>query len=181
MPDLLAHALFAYAVATVAGLRVDWMAPPFVTLTIVGAMIPDLSKAYLVVDDEPIEAVVGGTIEWLALHTGGGIVLSVAIGVTLVATHHRRRATITLGSGALSHVVLDLFLRTATGTAPYSIFWPVTTYRPPTLGVYLSTQSWPTAVAAILAAIAWVLERRAESGRNAKERETEQPEPDSRA
>lgn len=164
MPDLLAHALFAYAAATVARRHVDWLGPPFVTLTMVGAMVPDLSKAYLVVDDDPIEAVIGGPIEWLALHTGGGIVLSVVIGVALVATHHRRRAAFTLGGGALSHVVLDLFLRTASGTAPYAIFWPVTAYRPPTPGVYLSTQSWPTVVAATLAAAAWVLDGRREEG-----------------
>ncbi|WP_251328600.1 metal-dependent hydrolase [Haloplanus pelagicus] len=155
MPDLLAHALFAYAAATFAARRFGWMTPPFTTLTMVGAMLPDLSKVYLVLDDDVLEAIVGGPIEWLALHTGGGIVLSVAIGVVAVAGRYRRRAAVVLGGGALSHVVLDLFLHTASGLAPYAIFWPLTPYRPPTPGVYLSTQLWPTALAGALAAVTW--------------------------
>lgn len=159
MPDLLAHVLFAYAVVTAVGWRIDPMTPPLVTLAMVGATLPDLSKVHLVFDDDALEAVVGGPIEWLALHTGGGIALSVAIASVLVAARYRRRATLAVATGALSHVVLDLFLDTATGVAPYAVFWPVTTYRPPTPGLYLSTQPWPTLLAGVLAVVVWGVDR----------------------
>lgn len=173
MPDLLAHVLFAYAAVTVAGRWIDWITQPLVTLGMVGAMIPDLSKIYLVIDDDPIEAIIGRPIEWLALHTGGGIIISITIGVVLVTTQHQRQATIALTSGALSHVILDLFLRTASGVAPYAIFWPITPYRPPTPGIYLSTQSWPTVIAAVLAAIVWVLDRRSGVKKSQKKSEAD--------
>lgn len=159
MPDLLAHVLFAYAGVTVARWRIDWMTPPLVTLAMVGSTLPDLSKVHLVLDDDALEALVGGTIEWLALHTGGGIALSVTIASVLVAARYRRRATVAVAAGAISHVVLDLFLDTASGVAPYAIFWPVTTYRPPTPGLYLSTQPWPTLFAGVLAALTWGFDR----------------------
>jgi len=158
MPDLLAHALVAYAIATVLSWRYGWLTPPYVTAVVAGAFVPDLAKAELVVSSSRVAALLGVPFDWQALHLGGGVLLSILAGVLVVASGARRLAALALGLGAGSHLVLDALLRTPSGYS-YPVLWPLAAVRPPTPGLYLSTEPWPTAAAAGLAAAAYVATR----------------------
>lgn len=152
MPDLLAHALLAYAVCALLSWRYDWLGPRYVTVGMAGAFVPDLAKADLLVPDALIEATVGLPFDWSALHTAGGVLVSIAIGALLVAPAHRRRAVALLSVGAVSHLVADALLLTPSGRS-YAVLWPLLRYQPPTPGLYLSTEVTPTVVAAAFAAV----------------------------
>jgi hypothetical protein len=157
MTDLLAHVAVAYVIGVaLAHLSTDFNRR-VTTLVMVGALVPDLSKVYLFVDDDTLEAIVGGPVEWLALHTGIGVLFSVLVVTLFLDSRHRRIGATALAIGAGSHLVLDSLLRTASGEAPYALLWPLTLYRPPTPGLYLSTEAWPTMLAMGAAAAAYLL------------------------
>lgn len=61
-----------------------------------------------------------------------------------------------LALGAASHHALDAVLINASGYS-YALFWPLTTYHPPTPGLFLSSDRWPAAVSALLAIGVWYL------------------------
>ena len=154
MADLLTHVLTAYILATVCSWRYEWLTPPFVTVAIVGAMIPDLNRLDLVVSAELITAVTGLPFDWDAFHTLGGSLLAVLIGSLLVPPPYRRRVGALLLLGAASHHALDLLLLNASGYS-YAVFWPVTGFNPPSPNLYLSTDRWPAICAAGFATIVW--------------------------
>lgn len=158
MPDLLSHVLFTYS-----GLRLLSLYLPLrrheMTAGIFGAIVPDASKVGLFFDDDGLEALVGGPIDFLGWHTLTGIALSVAIVALLTDQTHRRRATLLFAGGALGHVGLDLLLRTASGVTPYALFWPVSPYRPSTPGLYLSGDVHVLAIAILVSGGAWFLTR----------------------
>lgn len=158
MPDLLAHVLLAYVLCTALSWRFDWLDLGYVTAGMAGALIPDMTKAYLVVPDAAVESMLGVPFSWHAIHTTGGAVLGVLVGVTLVGAAERRRVGAVLALGATSHLVADALLSKPSGHS-YAVFWPVSQYHPPTPGLYLSTQAEPTVVAAVGAAIVWGVTR----------------------
>lgn len=158
MPDLLAHALLAYTIGLLLSWRYGWITAQYRTVCMAGAFIPDLSKVELLVPDEWVEQVLGVPFEWFGLHTGGAVLLSILVGVTVVSEPERKRVFALLAVGAGSHLVADGFLRTVTGYS-YPIFWPITRYQPPTPGLYLSTDPTPTIIAILLALAAWVMTR----------------------
>jgi len=160
MPDLLAHALIAYTVCRLLSLRVEWVTTPYVTAGMAGAFIPDLVKVRLLVDDPAMEALLGFSFSWDALHTLGGSAVCVLVGVALVPPDRRRYTGTALAVGAATHLVADALLLTPTGRS-YEVFWPLTRYAPPTPGLYLSTEPGPTVVAAVAAGMAWLVARRA--------------------
>ena len=159
MPDLLAHALIAYAVGTLLSWRYDWLSPTYVTVVMAGAFIPDLAKADLAVEAETVAALLGVPFDWFALHTAGGVLLSIGIGVTVVAGEERRRVAVLLTLGALTHLLADALLLKPSGYA-YPILWPLTRFHPPSPGLYLSTEPWPMVVAGIVAGLVWGATRR---------------------
>jgi hypothetical protein len=159
MPDLLTHALAAYIVGTALSWRYDWLTPPYVTGLMAGAFVPDLTKIQLLVHPSEIVALLNRPFSWRPLHYVGGVALSVLVGVLLVAPREQRRAALLLSLGAVSHLFLDGLLRSASGYS-YSVFWPLTLYRPPTPGLYLSTEPWPTVAAVVVAAAVWAVDRR---------------------
>jgi hypothetical protein len=150
MPDLLAHALFAYALAGVLSWRYEWLSSAHVTVAMVGAFVPDLTKVDLVLPGPVVEATLGVPFDWFALHTVGGSAASIAVGVLLVADRERRRAGLLLGIGAASHLLADAFLLNPSGRS-YPLLWPLMRLAPPTPGLYLSTDPTPTLVAAVVA------------------------------
>ncbi|MCL7418617.1 MAG: metal-dependent hydrolase [Halalkalicoccus sp.] len=164
MPDLLTHALAMYVVLTVASWRVEWLTPSFVTVGMMGAMIPDLTKVKLVVPSHRVESVLGVPFDWFALHTLGGSLVSVLIGTVLVPSKYRTRVLSLLALGAASHLLLDALLINPSGYS-YALFWPLTDYHPPTPGLYLSTDRWPALVAGALAALVWSRTRRLRADR----------------
>lgn len=163
MPDLLTHALVMYVVLTVASWRVEWLAPRYVTVGMMGAMIPDLTKVRLVVPSYRVESVLEIPFDWFALHTLGGSLVSVLIGTVLVPPRYRTRVFSLLALGATSHLLLDALLINPSGYS-YALLWPLTGYQPPTPGLYLSTDRWPALVTGTLAALVWLYTRRLRTG-----------------
>ncbi len=159
MPDLLAHALIAYAICTALAWRYDWLTPGYVTVGMAGAFIPDITKVGLVVPNALVEGLLGIPFGWSAIHTVGGSVVGVAIGVVLVAEDERRRVGALLAIGAGSHLLADALLLKPSGRS-FAVLWPLTRWQPPTPGLYLSPEPWPMLVAASVAALIWLAVRR---------------------
>jgi len=154
MPDLLAHALLAYSLCTLLALRYEWLTARYVTVGMAGAFIPDLTKIALVVPSEQVRGLLGIPFDWGGLHTGGAAAVAVLVGTMVVRPGQRRRVTVLLGVGAASHLFADALLLTPSGRS-YAVLWPLTQYRPPTPGLYLSTSPVPTALTAVFAAVVW--------------------------
>jgi hypothetical protein len=159
MPDLLAHALIAYTLAMLLSWRYDWLAPAYVTVAMAGAFIPDLTKIRLLLPSVAVESLLGIPFDWGGLHTLGGSLVALAIGVVLVASADRRRVAGLLGLGATSHLLADALLLSPSGRS-YPVLWPLTYLHPPTPGLYLSTDPEPMLVAAVAAGVVFLLSRR---------------------
>lgn len=159
MPDILTHALVGYVLATVLSFRYEWLSPEFVTVAMVGALVPDLSKLELLVSDEQITAVVGLPFEWMAAHMLGGALVAIAIGAVLTDRRHRTRVALLLALGTASHLFLDALLVNPSGHS-FAVFWPLTAYHPPTPNLYLSSDRWPVLVAGVAAVAVWFLRSR---------------------
>lgn len=156
MPELLTHVLAAYVLATALSFHYDWLSPKYVTVAMVGAIVPDLSRMDLLVSDDWISAFFGIPFDWSGVHTLGGSLVVCAIGALLVGSRYRKPVFALLVLGMLSHLVLDGLLLNPSGYS-YAIFWPLTSYHPPTPGLYLSSDRWPALVSAIAAAVVWYL------------------------
>ena len=154
MPDLLAHAFLAYAILRGLSWRYDWLTTPYVTAGMAGAFIPDIVKISLILPSATVEALLGIPFSWAPLSRLGGTVICVLIGAVLVDKPQRRPTLLVLSIGAVSHLLTDALLVKATGRA-FPILWPLTRWRPPTPGLYLSTQPEPTIVTGALAALVW--------------------------
>lgn len=159
MAELLTHVLAGYILATLLSFHYDWLSPRYVTVAMVGAAIPDLARLSILVSDDWITATVGIPFEWFAIHTLGGSLVVCAIGALLVGERYRTRVFALLVLGMLSHHLLDGLLFNPSGYS-YAIFWPLTSYHPPSPGLYLSTDRWPALVSAIAAAVVWYLRYR---------------------
>lgn len=129
MPDLLSHAFIAYTVCTLLALRYPWLTPEYVTVGMAGAFIPDLAKAELLIDNTIVGNLLGLPFDWSGLHTLGGAIVAVLVGVTLAKHEYRRRVAALLSIGAASHLVADALLRKASGHS-YPILWPFTGVHP---------------------------------------------------
>lgn len=158
MPDLLAHALIAYTAALLLSWRYVWITPPYTTVAMAGAFVPDLTKVRLLVRSGYVEHLLNIPFHWGALHTTGGAIVAVLIGVTVVTRRHRTRVGLLLSLGAATHLVADALLLTPSGRS-YAVLWPLTRWHPPTPGLYLSTQPEPTLVAAAVALGVWLVTR----------------------
>jgi hypothetical protein len=159
--DLLTHVLVAYvAVALLAAAgRVD---DRYVPVAMGGAVIPDLAKAQWVVGGGTVEGVLGTPFSWLPFHRLGGAVAVAGI-VALLFARERARVFAVLAAGAGSHFVLDALIERANGLSPPYLY-PVTWSRPPSGGLYLSSDYWPVVVAVVAAVAVWVGRRYAEGG-----------------
>lgn len=158
MPDLLTHVLLAYAAAKLLMARYAWISPTYVTIAMVGALIPDLNHISDIVPSTTVEALLGVPFSWGALQTGGVVLLVLLVGTVLVEPTERKQVFAMLAIGASSHLFTDALIRVPDGRSQ-SVFWPLTRYQPPTPGLYLNTDIWPLAVAAALAILSWLLGR----------------------
>jgi hypothetical protein len=161
MPDLLSHAFLAYTIGCLLSRRYDWISPAYLTVLMAGAFIPDLSKIHFLVPNSAVGQALGMPFSWFALHTTGGVLVACLVGVVVVAASERRRVFALLSVGAASHLVADGFLIHPSGRA-YEMFWPLTQYRPPLPGLYLSTQPGLTLTFGAVALAAYLLTRRRE-------------------
>lgn len=156
MPDLLTHVLVAYSLATALSFRYEWLTPQYVTVAMVGAIVPDLTKISILVPSAHVEALLGIPFDWGAIHTLGGSLVALLIGALLVSKTHRRRVFLLLVLGAASHLMLDAANVNASGYS-YPVLWPLTTYQPPTPNLWLSSDRWPALVSGVVAAAVWYL------------------------
>lgn len=150
MPDWLTHVLVGYALATALSVRLAWLSPRYVTLAMVGALLPDLTKLKLLVPAEAVTATLGVPFDWMAFHTLAGTLVAVLFVAALVPAEYRRRALLVLALGATSHHALDLLLVQPSGLT-YPVLWPLTDFRAPSVDLYLSSDREPALVAATLA------------------------------
>lgn len=159
MADLLTHVLVTYVLATVLSWKLGWLTPPYATVAMAGATLPDLNRLELVVPAGTLGSVFGIPFHWGAFHTFGGSVLVVLIGTILVPDTQRGRVFGLLVLGVLSHLGLDLLLVQPTPRS-YAALWPFIDYRPPTVGLYRSTDRWPAAIAVTVAGVVALITRR---------------------
>ena len=159
MPDLLTHVLFAYAIGTLLSHRYEWLSPTYVTVVMAGALLPDLNHISALISPGVINDVFAVPFSWDFLQTGGGVLVTVLIGVFLVPDGERRRAFGLLWLGAISHLITDIFIRTPDGRSQ-SVFWPLTQYQLPSRDLYTSGDIWPLFVAGGLALVSWFFVRR---------------------
>ncbi len=158
MPDLLTHVLLAYGIATALSYRYTWIVPSYVTLAMVGALVPDLDHISALLPSRIVGTALGLPFDWGGLQTGGVVLLVILVGTVLVEGGKRRPAFAMLALGAATHLFTDALLRVPEGRSQ-SIFFPATMYQPPTPGLYLSTDLWPLVIAAVFAFLTWYLVR----------------------
>lgn len=167
MADILTHVLVAYVIATLLSWRYEWITYPFITLVMLGAMLPDLSRLELLFPAATIEATLGLPWSWTPLHRVGGTALVVYLGALLAPKRHQRAVFVLVAVGAASHYALDLLLYRPSGlTTPF--FWPFTTHHFAFDGFYLSTDRWPAAAASIIAAVVWYADHRRDGSPSAR-------------
>lgn len=158
MADLFTHVLVGFVLATLLSWRYDWISSALVTLAMVGATLPDLSRIDLVLPAATIEATLGIPFSWTPLHRVGGTALVVLLGGLLVSPERRRAALLLLALGAGSHYLLDFLLYKPSGMAG-PLLWPFTTHQLAIEGCYLSSDRWPAVVATAAAIATWAATR----------------------
>lgn len=161
MAEWLTHVLGAYALATLLSWRYPWLTPRYVTIAMIGSIVPDLNRLELVVSEHTVAALLGIPFSWTPLHFLSGSLVAVAIGALLVGARQRTRVFALLLLGVSTHHALDLLLISLSGHS-YPLLWPLTQYAPPTPSLYLSTDWWPALVAGAVAAVVRALDRRRE-------------------
>lgn len=158
MADVLSHVLLAFVIFTVIGWHVDWIDRRWVAVAMVGAIFPDLNRVRLLVDNHVMVDLLGLPFNWGAIHTLGGVLVLSLMGAILFATWENRfRGFILLLGGALTHLFVDVFKVWADGYAsPY--LYPITWYRLPTPGLYVSADRWVVVVAILMAALVFLVD-----------------------
>ena len=161
MAELLSHVLVAYVLFTAIGWVLEWLEPRWVVVGMVGALLPDLDRIGMVLDEYAIEQAFGIPFGWGAIHTLGGVLLLSAAGALLFDTAKtRRRGFVLLVAGGISHLVLDGVKRWADG-ANGAYLYPFSWWRNPTPGWYVSADRWVLVVAIACAIVVFLLDRRA--------------------
>lgn len=159
MAELLSHVLHAFVLFTVLSWWVGWLTRRWVAVGMVGAILPDLNRIDMLVDGDTIEAVIGIPWGWGGLHTVGGVLLLAAIGAVLFSDRHEQlRAFGLLTGGAVLHLVVDSLKLWADGFAG-AYWYPLTWYRPPTPGLYVSADRWVTVASVALAVVVFAADR----------------------
>ena len=158
MVDLLTHVLSVYVVLTIASWYVDGI-DAYVGVGMIGAIVPDLAKARLLIDPDTIESILQIPFSWNAFHRLGGVLVVVGIGSLLFDPKHRSRVFGFLCVGAISALVLDLGVIRAGGVAPPYLY-PFSWYEPPAANLYLSSDQWPAIVASAFAIGTWLVDRK---------------------
>lgn len=159
MPDLLTHVLIVYSGLTVLSWYSDRVAPAFIPVAMIGAIIPDLNRISVIIDPELIESLLGTHFTFLVIHRLGGTLALVGVGALLFAGEHRRTAFGYLFVGALTQYPLDALIQRANGlTPPY--LYPFSWWQAPAGNLYLSSDLWMAIPAIVLALAIWYFDRR---------------------
>lgn len=158
LPDVLTHVLVGYAVGTLLAARVEDLGPEAVTATMAGALSPDFVKIKLLLPDAAVEKALGSPFSWAPLHAVPGAIVVALLTGLLVGRAYRRSTVALVALGAATHLFLDSLLIKPSGYAA-ALFVPFLDYRFPAGMLYVSSDRWPTAVAATLAACVWTWSR----------------------
>ena len=159
MAEGLTHVLLAFGLFTATGWTVGWLDRHWVAVGMVGSLLPDLSRLDLLVDDYILSQALGIPFDWGALHTFGGVVVLAALGAVLFDSRQARlRGFGLLVAGGCSHLAVDAVKAWADGASGAALY-PLTWWRPPTPGLYVSADRWVLGVAVAVAIAAVVGER----------------------
>jgi len=123
----------------------------------IGSMVPNLSRIGMFVSELRIESVLGVGLRFGALSTLGGAVLLCGVGIMLFA-RKRRYAFVVLGSGALTHLLVDAVKAWADGQAAAWLYL-LTWWRHATPNLYVSADWWMAVGAVFVAGGVWVCDR----------------------
>ena len=161
MAELLSHVLAAYVLFTALGWVIEWLEPRWVVVGMVGALLPDLNRIGMAIDSSLIESLLGVPFSWGAIHTLGSLVLLSLAGAMLFGTaSERRRAFALLVAGGVSHLALDALKGWADGFNG-AYLYPLSWWRNPTPGWYVSTDRWVLGVALACSVVVFLVDRRA--------------------
>lgn len=159
MADLLTHVLLAFGLFTALGWAIEWLDRRWVAVGAVGSLFPDLNRLDLVFDDHAIEQILGIPFDWGGLHTLGGVVLLAAIGGVLFSSRDEQlRGFGLLFAGGVSHLLVDAVKQWADG-AGNTLLYPLSWWRPPTPGWYVSANRWVLGIVAAFALLVLLLDR----------------------
>jgi hypothetical protein len=159
MTDILTHVLTGFVLGTVLSFKFSWIDSPYITVVMIGAILPDTSKIEMIVPSRAVESALSIQFDWFVFHTPLGTVLLASIGSLLIAETHRRRAFALLLLGGASHFILDAFLMNPSRFS-YVLLWPLDTVLVPLPMLILSSDRWPAFVALGTAGIVWLLKRK---------------------
>ncbi|ELY97298.1 membrane-bound metal-dependent hydrolase [Natrialba chahannaoensis JCM 10990] len=157
MAELLSHVLIAYVLFTIASWRLEWLTKRWVAIGMIGALLPDLNRIGMFVDDATIETTLGVPFGVDALHTLGGVILLSGIGALVLTEAHRRAFSVLL-AGALTHLITDGLKAYADAEAGAWLY-PFTWYRHPTPNLYVSTDQSVLLVTGTLAVTVFLCDR----------------------
>ncbi len=159
MADLLSHVLVAYVLLTVASWRVEAVSRRWVAVGMGGAAIPDLSKVGLLVPARVVEGTLGVPFSYGPVSALGGAMVVGGVVALLFGRTHRRRAFAVLVAGSVTSLFVDSLRLTVDGRAT-RLFYPLTWWRPPSPGLYLTSDPRVLGVAVALATAVFLLDRR---------------------
>lgn len=157
--ELVTHVLLAFGLFTAAGWAVEWLDRTWVAVGAVGSLFPDLNRIGLVVDDHVISQVLGIPFGWGGIHTLGGVLVLAALGGVLFGSREERlRGFGLLFAGGISHLLVDAVKMWADGAGSTPLY-PLSWWRPPTPGWYVSSDRWVLGVALVIALAVFVIDR----------------------
>ncbi|WP_336326828.1 metal-dependent hydrolase [Halovenus sp. HT40] len=160
MAELLSHVLFAFGLFTIVGWAVDWLDRKWVAVGAVGSLFPDLNRLDLLIDDYTVSQMLGVPFDWGGLSTLGGVVLLATAGAVLFASREERvRGFGLLFAGGISHLLVDGVKGWADGAGSTPLY-PLSWWRPPTPGLYVSSDRWVLGIAVVFGLVVFLLDRR---------------------
>jgi hypothetical protein len=155
MTDVLTHVFVGFIIGTALSFRFKWLRRPFVTVVMVGALLPDVAKISMVIPPETVESTFGVTFDWFGFHTPFGTTIVAGIGALLVSDIHRKRVFVLLLLGASSHYVLDSILMSPSRFA-YTLLWPFRVQLIPLPMWILSSDRLPAMFTGGVALVLWL-------------------------
>lgn len=156
MADLLTHVLVPYIILTVAGWRIDRITDRWIVVGMAGAMIPDLSKVRVVFPPGAVRDVLGVPFSYFPISTLGGVI--VIAGIVTLLFRERRRAFGFLLFGGSSALLLDGMRAFADGRSDFWLY-PFLWWRPPTPGVYVSSDLRVMIVVVVIGVAIYLFDR----------------------